>query len=88
MTRDTYVVIIFWSDEDQAFIASVPELSGCVADSARIHAGLRAPGNVMCGRRVSLADRLALETVSSSIHCLRPISRAARLGHTFYGQLL
>ena len=27
-----YEIIIFWSDEDQAYIAEVPELSGCVAD--------------------------------------------------------
>lgn len=26
-----YEIIIFWSDEDQAFIADVPELSGCMA---------------------------------------------------------
>ena len=24
-------VIIFWSDEDQAFVADVPELPGCMA---------------------------------------------------------
>jgi len=27
-----YEVIIYWSQEDQAFIAEVPELPGCVAD--------------------------------------------------------
>lgn len=27
-----YKVIIYWSDEDQAFIAEVPELAGCMAD--------------------------------------------------------
>lgn len=27
-----YEVIIFWSQEDQAFIAEVPELAGCAAD--------------------------------------------------------
>jgi len=26
-----YEIIIFWSDEDQAFIADVPELPGCMA---------------------------------------------------------
>jgi len=27
-----YEVIIYWSDEDQGFIAEVPELPGCAAD--------------------------------------------------------
>lgn len=27
-----YEVIIYWSDEDNAFIAEVPELPGCAAD--------------------------------------------------------
>jgi predicted RNase H-like HicB family nuclease len=27
-----YEVIIYWSNEDQAFIAEVPELPGCMAD--------------------------------------------------------
>lgn len=27
-----YEVIIYWSQEDQAFIAEVPELPGCMAD--------------------------------------------------------
>ena len=27
-----YEVIIYWSEEDRAFIAEVPELPGCAAD--------------------------------------------------------
>ncbi len=27
-----YELIIYWSDDDQAFIAEVPELPGCAAD--------------------------------------------------------
>lgn len=27
-----YELILFWSEEDQAFIAEVPELPGCMAD--------------------------------------------------------
>lgn len=29
-----YEVIIYWSEEDNAFIAEVPELAGCMADGA------------------------------------------------------
>ena len=32
MVRYRYEVIIYWSKEDEAFIAEVPELSGCIAD--------------------------------------------------------
>ncbi len=32
MPKQRYEVIIYWSDEDQAFIAEVPELPGCAAD--------------------------------------------------------
>ncbi|MFM7714495.1 MAG: type II toxin-antitoxin system HicB family antitoxin [Microcystis sp.] len=27
-----YQLIIYWSEEDQAFIVEVPELAGCMAD--------------------------------------------------------
>jgi predicted RNase H-like HicB family nuclease len=32
MSKPRYEVIIYWSGEDQAFIAEVPELPGCAAD--------------------------------------------------------
>lgn len=32
MTR--YEVILYWSTEDNAFIAEVPELAGCAADGS------------------------------------------------------
>lgn len=32
MPKPRYEVIIYWSEEDHAFIAEVPELPGCAAD--------------------------------------------------------
>jgi predicted RNase H-like HicB family nuclease len=29
-----YEIIIYWSDDDQSYIAEVPELAGCAADGA------------------------------------------------------
>jgi predicted RNase H-like HicB family nuclease len=29
-----YEIILYWSEEDQAFVAEVPELSGCSADGS------------------------------------------------------
>ncbi|MDX1252091.1 MAG: type II toxin-antitoxin system HicB family antitoxin [Gammaproteobacteria bacterium] len=29
-----YELIIYWSDDDQAFVVEVPELPGCMADGA------------------------------------------------------
>jgi predicted RNase H-like HicB family nuclease len=36
-----YEVIIYWSEEDQAFIAEVPELPGCAADGLTRQAALK-----------------------------------------------
>lgn len=32
MSKPRYEVILYWSEEDSAFIAEVPELPGCAAD--------------------------------------------------------
>ena len=29
-----YEIILYWSNDDQAFIAEVPELAGCAADGS------------------------------------------------------
>jgi predicted RNase H-like HicB family nuclease len=30
--KTKYEIILYWSDKDEAFIAEVPELPGCMAD--------------------------------------------------------
>ena len=42
-TDSRYEIILHWSDEDEAFIAEVPELAGCTADG---HTHAEASGNV------------------------------------------
>lgn len=32
--KNKYEIILYWSDEDDAVIAEVPELAGCMADGA------------------------------------------------------
>jgi predicted RNase H-like HicB family nuclease len=36
-----YEVIIYWSKDDEAFIAEVPELPGCAADGSTKQAALK-----------------------------------------------
>jgi predicted RNase H-like HicB family nuclease len=37
-----YEIVLFWSEEDQAYIAEVPELPGCMADGSTYEDALRA----------------------------------------------
>ena len=35
-----YEVILYWSNEDELFLAEMPELPGCMADGASAHEAL------------------------------------------------
>ena len=50
---DKYEVIIFWSTEDEAFVAEIPELPGCMAHGASQEEALA---------NAKEAERLWLET--------------------------
>jgi len=42
-----FEIILYWSEEDEAYIAEVPELPGCAADGPTYHAALEAVKVVM-----------------------------------------
>lgn len=42
-----YEIIIYWSDTDNAYIAEVPELPGCMADGATYAEALANAENVI-----------------------------------------
>jgi predicted RNase H-like HicB family nuclease len=41
MNGDTYEMIVWWSDEDDAFVVEVPELPGCMAHGKTRPAAIR-----------------------------------------------
>lgn len=66
---DRFEIIIFWSDEDQAFVADVPELPGCMAHGDTHEAALA---------EVKQAISLWLETAQATGRVV-PQARGARL---------
>ncbi len=40
MKTSNFAVFLYWSDEDEAFVAEVPELAGCMADGPTYQAAL------------------------------------------------
>jgi predicted RNase H-like HicB family nuclease len=41
-SKHRYEIIIYWSDDDQAYIAEAPELAGCAADGPTYQEALAA----------------------------------------------
>lgn len=58
-----YEIIIYWSEEDQSFIAEVPELPGCMADGASYQEAL------------SNAEVIISEWIQVAIEAGRPIPK-------------
>ena len=52
-----YEIIISWSDEDQAYIAEVPELPGCAADGLTYQEAL-AQAEIVIGEWIQTAKEL------------------------------
>lgn len=57
MTDHLHAVVIYWSDEDRAFIAEVPELPGCAADG-KTRREARANAEVVIGEWIETAKEL------------------------------
>lgn len=56
-----YEIIIFWSEEDQAYIAEVPELPGCMADGETYQQAL------------SSAEQIIQEWIETALELGRPV---------------
>lgn len=56
-----YETILYWSEDDQAFIAEVPELSGCMADGKTAVEALQN------------AERIAMEWIETAIELGRTV---------------
>lgn len=52
-----YEVIIYWSNQDQSFIAEVPELPGCAADGSTYQEAL-AHVEIIIGEWIETAKEL------------------------------
>lgn len=60
MSDPRYEIILYWSDEDQAFVAEVPELAGCAADGPTYQEALAA-AEVAIGEWIATARELGRE---------------------------
>jgi predicted RNase H-like HicB family nuclease len=56
-TEPRYEIIIYWSETDQAFLAEVPELAGCMADGPTYREALAAV-EVVIGEWLETAKEL------------------------------
>jgi len=59
-----YEIILFWSEEDGAYLAEVPELPGCMADGATYQEAL------------SNAEGIIREWIETATELGRPIPQA------------
>ena len=57
MNGSRYEIIIYWSEDDSAFVAEVPELAGCMADGETYQEAL-ANAEVIIGEWIETAREM------------------------------
>lgn len=56
-----YEIILYWSEDDNAYIAEIPELAGCMADGAT------------AGEALQNVERIAQEWIETARELGRPV---------------
>ena len=64
-----YEIVIYWSEEYQAFIAEVPELPGCMADGPT-HRDARASAGEAIALWIETARELGRKIPAPAVHRL------------------
>ena len=62
-SKHRYEIIIYWSEEDKAYIAEVPELPGCAADGTTYQKAL-AQAETVIDEWIETAKELGLTAAS------------------------
>ena len=60
MKISKYELIVYWSDEDNSFIAEVPELAGCMADGYSYSDAVK-NGEIVINQWIETAKELGRE---------------------------
>jgi predicted RNase H-like HicB family nuclease len=60
MTESKYEMIIYWSEQDKAFLVEVPELPGCMADGETREDAIK-NANEVIGLWIKMAKSLGRE---------------------------
>jgi predicted RNase H-like HicB family nuclease len=58
--KSKYEIIVFWSPEDNCYVAEVPELPGCMADGKNYQGALKNV-EVVIAEWIETAERLGRE---------------------------
>jgi predicted RNase H-like HicB family nuclease len=71
-----YEIILYWSEEDQAFIAEVPELAGCSADGSTRQEALANAETVIAEWIETARNSVARSRNRKAVSCQRNALRA------------